>query len=73
MFRIFELEHHTRGDLAKLYMKNIHQSDIPVIQKAIRAIVKNRITSTVELRVMRPNGAVKYILAIGELIKDANG
>ncbi|HET6995983.1 MAG TPA: CHASE4 domain-containing protein, partial [Chitinophagaceae bacterium] len=61
MYRIFELADNPVDDLSKLYRKNIHQQDIPVIQKAIRNLVKHKGTSTVELRVVRSNGSVKYI------------
>ena len=73
MYRIFELPRDAVTELSKIYLQNIHQNDIPVIKKAIRNIVRTRETGTVELRIMRPNGAIKYIVAIGEVIKDPKG
>jgi|GraSoiStandDraft_4_1057263.scaffolds.fasta_scaffold00859_6 PAS domain S-box-containing protein len=73
MYRIFELPENPIADLSKLFRKNIHQQDIPVIQKAIRKLMKHKGTTTLELRIVRANGAVKYIQAIGEVMFDQKG
>jgi len=73
MYRIFELNESSSEHLSQQYRKNIHTNDLFLIQKAIRNLIRTRGTDTVELRIVRPNGAIKYILAIGEAIKDQKG
>jgi signal transduction histidine kinase/ActR/RegA family two-component response regulator len=70
MYRIFEAEGKPSTRLIDLYRKRIHPSDIPLVQKAIRSVVKNHGTNTVEARILCRNGTVKYVLAIGEVVKD---
>ncbi|MDP4262292.1 MAG: ATP-binding protein [Bacteroidota bacterium] len=70
MYRIFEWEGNAPPTLIDLYRKRINAGDIPVIQKTIKSLAKNHGTNTVESRIIGRNGTVKYILAIGETVKD---
>jgi signal transduction histidine kinase/ActR/RegA family two-component response regulator/sensor domain CHASE-containing protein len=73
MYRIFELSELESGSLGKAYRKNIHTNDLPVIQKTIRKLIRTKGRDSVELRIVSRNGAIKYILAIGEAFNDRNG
>lgn len=73
MFRIFELSEHHNARLSQSFGKNIHANDIPVLKKAIRSIIRNKDTASVESRIVRTDGTIKYILAIGEAIIDHEG
>ncbi|MFI5131786.1 MAG: ATP-binding protein [Chitinophagales bacterium] len=73
MYRIFEVEEYSSASLATLYRKRILREDVPVVQRAIKSLVKNHGTNAVECRISGQSAAVKYILVIGEIIKDPNG
>ena len=70
MYRIFDLEGDPASNLVDLYKKRIHPDDVTKIRMAVKSLVKNHGSNSAECRIVSGNNSLKYILAIGEVIKD---
>jgi CheY-like chemotaxis protein/nitrogen-specific signal transduction histidine kinase/sensor domain CHASE-containing protein len=72
MYRIFDLEGTAPEKLFEAYRNKIYPEDLKVFDEAVKNLIDNQKTYSVESRIKCNNGHVKYILAIGEAILSPN-
>jgi signal transduction histidine kinase/CheY-like chemotaxis protein/sensor domain CHASE-containing protein len=68
MYRIFDLENTPAEKLFEAYRDKIYTEDLKIFDDALKNLIENQKTYSVESRIKCNNGSVKYILAIGEAI-----
>ncbi len=68
MYRIFDLEGAPKEKLFEAYRDKIYPEDLKQFDDALKNLIENQKTYSVESRIKSTNGSVKYILAIGEAI-----
>jgi PAS domain S-box-containing protein len=64
------------GSFEKTYdafMKRIHPDDVNRVQQSIQASVEGRGDFSLEFRILRPDGSIRWVVGRGELIRDAQG
>ncbi|MFA5944827.1 MAG: PAS domain-containing protein [Candidatus Thermoplasmatota archaeon] len=69
--RLFAIEHKAVHD-PKEAMRNLHPDDLPAVQGAIDATVRNGSTEILQ-RIVLPDGKLRYLRSRGELRRDAQG
>lgn len=72
-FRIFGLEPGSRGPETELFSSMIHPDDLPLYRSHIRDAISHLEPASFDLRIVLPDGRVKFIHAIGKPFTDANG
>ncbi|GHN02188.1 hypothetical protein WSM22_36770 [Cytophagales bacterium WSM2-2] len=72
-FRIFEVSTDTDLDLYEAYMQRVHPDDIERVDKHIRSSIDKVEDFTLEHRIISTDGSMKYILCIGEVVKNDRG
>jgi signal transduction histidine kinase/ActR/RegA family two-component response regulator/GAF domain-containing protein len=69
MYRIFEIENAGPEELANTFNNKIHPDDRGKFEAAIKKLLEDGETYSVECRVISNNGEIKHIRAIGETMK----
>ena len=69
-YRIFELQLQQKGDLFEAYRQKIHPDDLPQLDQAINHAIIKAAEFVLELRMIAAGESIKYILCIGEPLKD---
>jgi PAS domain S-box-containing protein len=72
-FRIFGLEPDYAGPQTELFSRMIHPDDLPLYKSHIRDAINNLKPASFDLRIVLPDGNVKFIHAIGKPFMDATG
>jgi PAS domain S-box-containing protein len=72
-FRIFGLEPGSAGPQTELFSSMIHPDDLPLYKSHIRDAINHLEPASFNLRIVLPNGRVKFIHAIGKPFTDATG
>lgn len=65
-FRIFGLEPGSTGPETELFSRMIHPDDLPIYKAHIREAINDQKPSSFHLRIVLPDGRVKFIHAIGK-------
>ena len=71
LFRIFGLAPQSLEITVESFLSRIHPGDREQVQAKIAAIRRNPGTFTESFRIVRPSGAVRFVLAHGERLTDA--
>ena len=69
-YRIFELDPQQKENLFEAYRQKIHPEDVPQLDHAINLAIIKAVDFVLELRMIAADESVKYILCIGEALKD---
>ncbi|WP_229238627.1 hybrid sensor histidine kinase/response regulator [Dyadobacter sp. Leaf189] len=72
-FRIFGLEPDYAGPDTELFSRMIHPDDLQLYRKHIREAINNLEPASFDLRIVMPDGNIKFIHAIGKPYTDASG
>lgn len=72
-FRIFGLEPGSAGPETELFSKMIHPDDMPLYKSHIRDAINDLKPASFHLRIVLPDGRVKFIHAIGKPLIDSGG
>jgi PAS domain S-box-containing protein len=72
-FRIFGLKPDYAGPQTELFSRMIHPDDLPLYKSHIRDAINNLKPASFDLRIILPDGNVKFIHAIGKPFMDATG
>ncbi|MCF0070619.1 PAS domain-containing protein [Dyadobacter sp. CY261] len=72
-FRIFGLQPGSIGPQTELFSSMIHPDDLPLYKSRIRDAINEQIPARFDLRIVLPDGHVKFIHAIGKPFMDASG
>ena len=72
-YRIFELEGHPSETLFEAYRKKYHPDDLYKLDEVLKTGLEKGQGFSYEHRIICNDGSIKYILGIGEVIKDASG
>lgn len=72
-FRIFGFEPGQAGPETELFSRMIHPDDLPKYKSHIRDAINDLQPASFDLRIVLPNGRVKFIHAIGKPFIDASG
>ncbi|HWV32418.1 MAG TPA: PAS domain-containing protein [Dyadobacter sp.] len=72
-FRIFGLEPGSTGPDTELFSNMIHPDDMPLYKSHIRDAINHLEPASFDLRIILPDGRVKFIHAIGKPFTDATG
>lgn len=72
-FRIFGLEPNGAGPDTTTYSEMIHPDDREIYRSRIRHAIQNLEPANFDLRIVMPDGQIKYINAIGKPAVDRNG
>jgi PAS domain S-box-containing protein len=72
-FRIFGLKPDSRGPDTELFSGMIHPDDLPLYRSHIRDAINNLSPASFDLRIVLPNGNIKFIHAIGRPFLDESG
>ncbi len=72
-YRIFELEETPPDKLYNVYRSKIHPADIPMLDTIMTNAIELGEGFSYEHRMICNDGSIKYILGIGEVIKDEHG
>ena len=62
-----------RGAPLSEYIKNFHPDDLPGFQRELDRLFAGADEFMNEYRIVQPNGAVRWLLARGRLVRDADG
>ncbi len=68
LYRIFEMEGTPDEDLYSTYRSKVHPEDVPMLNAAIATEKAYQI----ELRICCKNDQIKYVLSVGDFIRDSN-
>ena len=72
LYRIFELENIPSEQLLEKFKSKVHPEDMLEIENKIKLLVDNGKTDTINFRIIKNDGEIKYISAIAETIKSTN-
>ncbi|WP_229206733.1 hybrid sensor histidine kinase/response regulator [Dyadobacter crusticola] len=72
-FRIFGLEPNNAGPDTELFSRMIHPDDLHLYKKHIKEAINNLQPASFDLRIVLPDGNIKFIHAIGKPYSDASG
>jgi PAS domain S-box-containing protein len=72
-FRIFGLEPNSIGPETELFSRMIHPDDLHLYKDHIREAINKLSPASFDLRIVLPDGKIKYIHAIGKPFTDASG
>lgn len=72
-FRIFGLQPGQAGPQTELFSQMIHPDDLPAYKSHIREAINELKPASFHLRIVLPDGRVKFIHAIGKPFVDASG
>ncbi|MGB4843740.1 MAG: PAS domain S-box protein [Ferruginibacter sp.] len=72
-YRIFELEYLPPEMLYQAYRNKFHPDDLQKLDESINKIFANEDGYDLEHRIICNDGSIKYILGIGEAVKDRDG
>jgi PAS domain S-box-containing protein len=73
-YRIFELsENIDKEKLYEAYRSKIHPADLPTLDKVIQEAQENGINFTYHHRVLCYDGSIKYVVGIGEVVRNGLG
>jgi len=72
-YRIFGYEPHAVQVDARLHFQAVHPGDQARIKQAVRDAMFNDAPYDVDYRIMRPDGDERYVVARGEIVRDATG
>ncbi|TLU99390.1 PAS domain-containing protein [Dyadobacter luticola] len=72
-FRIFGLEPDSVGPETELFSSMIHPDDIGRYRSSIKEAINNLSPASFDLRIVLPDGMIKYIHAIGKPFQDKTG
>jgi PAS domain S-box-containing protein len=72
-FRIFGLEPDARGPATETFSKMIHPEDQETYRYYIRRAIRHLKPADIDLRIVLPDGNVKFIKAIGRPVTDNTG
>lgn len=72
-FRIFGLEPDVNGPATDLFYKMIHPDDKELYKTRVKEAINQQTPSNFDIRIVLPNGNVKYIRAIGKPFVNAAG
>jgi PAS domain S-box-containing protein len=72
-FRIFGLNPDSTGPNTELFSKMIHPDDMLLYISHIKDAINNRNPASFDLRIVLPDGKIKFIHAIGKPFMDQNG
>jgi PAS domain S-box-containing protein len=73
LYRIFEAEHVKDEDLYEYFRNKFHPDDLEKLDNAMKYAIENSRGYQYQHRIIANDGTVKYILGIGELVKDNKG
>lgn len=62
-----------RGAPLAEYVKNFHPADIPLFEAELARIFDGAPEFSCEYRILQPDGSVRWLLARGKLVRDAEG
>ncbi len=69
----FGLEPHELPSTYKEFLARVHPDDRANVNDGINAVLQYRASYTTEHRIVQPSGAVRYVMARGELERDVRG
>jgi hypothetical protein len=72
-YRIFELDPQHAGTLYEAYRQKIYPEDLPRIDHQINNAIEKNLDFIIEHRMIRRDGAMKYIVCIGEVVQNNKG
>lgn len=72
-YRIFELEGYPSDTLYEAYRNKYHPNDLYKLDEVIKNAIEKGEGYSYEHRIICNDGSIKYILGIGEPVKDENG
>lgn len=72
-FRICGLEPGSEEPSTELGLSLIHPDDRESSRQAVLDAIAGESTYRIEKRIVRPNGAVRYVLSAGEIVRNADG
>ncbi len=72
-YHIFELENMPADQLYEAYRSKIHLDDIPTLDSVVQNAIDRGEGFIYEHRVLSNDGSIKYVLGIGEVVKDEHG
>jgi len=72
-FRIFGLEPDVNGPSTDLFSRMIHPEDKELYKTRVKEAINQKTPSSFDLRIVLPNGKIKYIRAIGRPFVNAAG
>lgn len=73
LYRIYELEDTSPGELYAKYRQRFHPEDLPNLDTTLKKAIENKKGYTYQHRIIVNNGVIKHILGIGEVIQDETG
>jgi PAS domain S-box-containing protein len=72
MYRIFGLPDNTQP-VFQTFLSRVHRKDLGIISEAERMALEANAPIIVEYRIIRPDGQVRFIRSISEVVKDEQG
>ncbi len=57
----------------ELFFKNVHPDDVANLRQAWQAAVEGRASYESEFRIIRPDGSIRWMIGLGEVVRDQNG
>ncbi len=72
IYQMFGLMPSDEGPPMKLWSSYIHPDDMPLVTKALAALFEKRENLSVEYRIIRRSGTVRWVRSIGRLFVDSN-
>jgi PAS domain S-box-containing protein len=72
-YRIFELEQQPLEILYEAFRKRIHPEDLEKFDHVIENTLQKGEPFALEYRIVCPKGGVKYLMGLGEVVKDSEG
>ncbi len=72
-YRILGLEPHTPGSHEELFAARVHPEDLAEVMRNRHAVAQSPADVEGQYRIVRPDGAVREVVAHGKAIRDADG
>jgi diguanylate cyclase (GGDEF)-like protein/PAS domain S-box-containing protein len=73
MESLLGMEPHSFGETFDAFAKLVHPDDLPIMRQAITQATEHGAHLSTELRVILPDGSMRWLLSQGEMIRDDNG
>ncbi|NGY38026.1 PAS domain S-box protein [Flavobacterium sp. XN-5] len=72
-YQIFEMEELPSEQLLKAFRSRIHFEDVSVLDELMTKTLTNGTDLTYRYRIVLPDGGIKYLIGIGQAIKNSRG
>jgi signal transduction histidine kinase/ActR/RegA family two-component response regulator len=73
LFRIYNVDRHSYKPTFQGYLQKIHKDDREKVKKSIVEAVKNKAKFTLDERILRPDGSIRYLHTYGQPVFDDYG